>query len=1172
MLISGVDFNPQILNALEEGNLVIFAGAGVSMGPPCGLDNFVTLAEKIGEGIDLEIDEEYPEVYLGKLKSNGVKINERLHQKLLKPDSSFTPLHQNLVRLFVKSESCRIITTNYDLFFEAAHEGVFGEEPKTYISPALPLGNNFTGIVHVHGALDADQDGIVLADDDFGRAYLTEGWARRFLRDVFENNTVLFVGYSHDDTVMKYLARGLPPSNNYMRFVLTGEYDEQDHWEHLGIEAIEYPQSNQNDYSSLNSSIEELADLNEKGALDLERRISEIVSSPSELNKEKESQLHWYLSKEFTTRFFCKHAEDIAWLDWANKKGYLLFLFKKNDLDEREKYLAKWFSKFAIKNYQRTLEIFTSQHQKPNSQVIRSISRGLIFAEKEQISESIYGAWFPFLLQYLFDWHDLIHPNLFQNIESLKADEVLLMLFKALSEPIPHTRPYFSMGFEEEKGRLIDYEVNFNVDHYVLDEAFKNQIKPKLDEFAYNLLDSAVGNLSKAYLLNKSWGKSSDNYDRLSRNRSAIEPHDQDKYPKVVDVLIDAARDAMDYFVENEPNYALNKIKTLLESESSLIRRIAIHGLCEFETLSPKEKISFILEFSLLSKIELKHEVYRLISIAFPKISEEDKENFIDEIDTDIKEIFEHYEEDDKDEAIAYQQFNLLNWIQEHDKDSEVISNRLDAITGEYPDFKPREYLDLFSWTSSSSTIPGRKPIEKEQLLSKPPAEAVDYILEELPDREHDKTSKLNRLTDACKEDIEWSKEFAQALLDKDVDDVYIIDAVLKAWNDQGLKTLLAGEYFDFISSNSIQKTVTRRLARHLQSLSEKEDLKLTHEELDRFEQLIDSLWKFSDGIDVGLENSSWLERAINHPAGKLVMTWIKIISLDYKLDDKGTEISERIIKQRFSAVIDDNSEIGSFGKTILGSQFDYFFGLYPDWTKEELLPLFDFNENESAGILWDGWLSWGRINLENLKILLPHYITAVEQLAQDDHRKSMRFASHVSELALFVIDDPIDGILNVYISKASENSRINLINQISNRIKKLTPDKKEHHWEKWVRKFIQLRIQSIPKELSPGEYEGILNWIIHLEPVFEDAVKLFTNSEALAFKHSSVFTYLLDSDLLNTNPNKTIELILHIIEADLEKYFCYELKKIYQKLEGIKKSKELYEELGNRLAEMGCI
>jgi hypothetical protein len=57
--------------------------------------------------------------------------------------------------------------------------------------------------------LTAHQD-IVLTDSDFGRAYLTEGWARRFLVDLFRHFTVLFVGYSHSDTVMHYLARALP--------------------------------------------------------------------------------------------------------------------------------------------------------------------------------------------------------------------------------------------------------------------------------------------------------------------------------------------------------------------------------------------------------------------------------------------------------------------------------------------------------------------------------------------------------------------------------------------------------------------------------------------------------------------------------------------------------------------------------------------------------------------------------------------------------------------------------------------------------------------------------------------------------------------------------------------------------------------------------------------------
>jgi hypothetical protein len=40
-----------------------------------------------------------------------------------------------------------------------------------------------------------------------------QGWARRFLVGLFQSYTVLFVGDGHEDVVMGYLARGLPPSD-----------------------------------------------------------------------------------------------------------------------------------------------------------------------------------------------------------------------------------------------------------------------------------------------------------------------------------------------------------------------------------------------------------------------------------------------------------------------------------------------------------------------------------------------------------------------------------------------------------------------------------------------------------------------------------------------------------------------------------------------------------------------------------------------------------------------------------------------------------------------------------------------------------------------------------------------------------------------------------------------
>ena len=48
--IKGVIFPESLLNALRDGRLVAFAGAGVSIGLPAGLPSFRKLAERAAEG------------------------------------------------------------------------------------------------------------------------------------------------------------------------------------------------------------------------------------------------------------------------------------------------------------------------------------------------------------------------------------------------------------------------------------------------------------------------------------------------------------------------------------------------------------------------------------------------------------------------------------------------------------------------------------------------------------------------------------------------------------------------------------------------------------------------------------------------------------------------------------------------------------------------------------------------------------------------------------------------------------------------------------------------------------------------------------------------------------------------------------------------------------------
>ena len=203
-------FPEPVKSALRDGRLVVFAGAGVSMGEPAYLPDFESLARMIANGTGESRQGNEPvDRFLGRLKDKGTKVHELAAAALSGEDLAPTALHCDLLRLYSDAHRVRIVTTNFDVLFEKAAAKQFDAEPDAFRAPALPLGNDFHGIVHVHGAVSEPKD-LVLTDADFGRAYLTEGWARRFLAGLFREFTVLFVGYGHNDTVMNYLARALP--------------------------------------------------------------------------------------------------------------------------------------------------------------------------------------------------------------------------------------------------------------------------------------------------------------------------------------------------------------------------------------------------------------------------------------------------------------------------------------------------------------------------------------------------------------------------------------------------------------------------------------------------------------------------------------------------------------------------------------------------------------------------------------------------------------------------------------------------------------------------------------------------------------------------------------------------------------------------------------------------
>ena len=194
MYFGTLNIPDEILNAQADGTLVIFAGAGISRDAPSCLPDFNGLALQIGAGTSLPftLDPKEPiDRYLGRLEKKGVSVHSEAHQILTKENPMPNEYHKVLPRLFPDIQKLRIVSTNQDdLLIDGIGEHL--ADIPLYEAPALPLGDKFNGIVFLHGNVRQDPKQMVFTDADFGRAYLTEGWARRFLLKLFEKNTVLF--------------------------------------------------------------------------------------------------------------------------------------------------------------------------------------------------------------------------------------------------------------------------------------------------------------------------------------------------------------------------------------------------------------------------------------------------------------------------------------------------------------------------------------------------------------------------------------------------------------------------------------------------------------------------------------------------------------------------------------------------------------------------------------------------------------------------------------------------------------------------------------------------------------------------------------------------------------------------------------------------------------------
>ena len=1146
MNIAGVNVPSSIFEVLNENKLVVFAGAGVSMGSPACLPNFKELSKEIASRCGVEWAEDEPiDQFLGRLKKDEKDVHLITKDILSEGSSGPTELHKNILKFFFVDQKVRLVTTNFDTLFESAAKCVLKKEPKIFCAPALPLGRNFEGIVHVHGSLDNIEE-LILTDEDFGRAYLSDGWARRFLLELFNEYTVLFIGYGHNDTIVNYLSRTLPPSTERKRYVLISDKTDNERWQHLGIQTLKYKYTE--NHSNLNEFVKKLVAFHTEGLMSWKTRIERIASTIPQPDSDKVNEdIELIFSTPKNTSFFTNKARHIEWVDVFNEFGKLGPLFRYEDLDSQYKIIAHWITeKFSCNDHAENLFKIIIQHKFCLHSIFWSkIVNTLIDSKNYRIDSNLLNRWVYMLLRSIPN--NLIHESVRESyllelgklcskhganlqllqIFGLAADNCIeLVLMRNTSKEI--------ITINETR---IEVECPMAGYRFALKGLWNDCVEPIVGKIAEPLLYLAVAKLNSLHNFLQIWDKISSEFDRISVARSAIELREQDEHQRAHYILIDVARDSLEWIAENKPEIATHWCSKQIKSDIPIFRRLAIHTITENTNLTSEDKLEWILKYIKIDDVTARHEIFRLFSHLYKKSDNEVRSQLMNFI-------WSHYStksSDYKKDLI----FNLVYWLYNKVPCCEIALKNKKRVVEEMPNFEPSEHADLMGYTSNVEESPS--PWTVEELLSKTIEECVQDILS-YRNKEiiwYGISNINSTISEVATRNIEWGIEFVKELV-KTSEFMQEDEIIYDLWNNMiftWLRSTLSEKHYleilEIINHTELSSRISLEPSKLLCDIVKDNRLIESTDLLRLAVKTASHLWdslKHDEKNELPI-NNEWLVMSVNHPAGNIALFWLRMLSIRPSQQSSGTDEIDRLCDYELSKIVRDNTLNGLLAKSFIAGQYSSFLQYKPDWTRENILPLFScINCDSKFYLAWDGFLTWGELDSEIASDLENAFLEAIPKIASKSYHQRFRFLEYCIVMITYYAKDPFTDWIPKIIN-GDINFRYNFAQVVEEQLRNKNDNQRKEWWNNWIRKYWTNRLRGVPKALDAKEVEAMVDWLPNLGDAFPDAVELIKKSLPVVLEDVGIFYSLKDSTIPNSFPNELAQLLVSLGDCELENF-----------------------------------
>ena len=1161
--IGGIDWPEPLIDALNEDRLVVFAGAGVSMGEPSNLPDFEGLADQIARGQsrklkrvkveDTDVAEpvigdenthlyrldEPIDTFLGELDRNDIDVRERACRLLKEQQAEHSNLHTDLLRLFREPSKIRVVTTNFDTLFEKAALSRFGIREAEGIDGYQVKGGYLNGIYHIHGDWD-DPSSVIIADSDFAKGYINPGTIRQYLMGLFQQFSVLFVGYSLSDTLMRYLSMAIEVSA-MPRYVLTDDPD-PNRWRMFNMTPIAYTESP--NHRALVRGVDEFADFANWSDVDWEREISRIAVSGIPKPKEQEDLIDLALRESARARIFRNSATSPEWVAWLEQRGYMSSLFEQRELNSLQSILSRWIAdSHAIQNPNQVFELFARYPGSMNPRFWIDIVQVVSNSRNADIPNATLRRWLSVLTARSPSYID---------------EHLAVMLIETASnrnETLAEALAFLERFIETRVIDKVPHPANSRRSMYLRDDGLAWSLR-----MIWTHLSSRIGAIAEP--LTKVIERSILSQHEIVRTWSEDDLHgpwlyEFDPIPVLNEndprspgaVLIGIAANLLAWIAQDRPQYAEGWVDIHRKSPVDILRRLAV-GTVPYLDWEPDAKIEWLIRNGFVSDRTVLIEAQVLAKNAFLRCGGAMRETLVTSIVAGNPEprgcTCDMPMSDDR-------QFDWLSKLHAVDPGCQVVNKALKPLNESHPEWDVDAFAERESVSTAVYRVSEESLIPVDELLSKPVSVVVDELLAYAP-QSHEiwdgddvvRKSVSRTVFEATSQDIDWGLSLASELVRRSEWRNDIWRALIEVWEKDDLTEQQHRIVLGFFTYPILIEHHGVEIARNLRRLVGNNGKHYGKNLIPAAKNIARLLWNASSAETPRFQGENWLMQSINSIAGEVVSFWLSAVWLQKdcgQSDDMslGSEDWEFL-----NLVVDDESDRGKLGKVILAQCLWILTVIDSDWVKNRMLSLFD-TRNQNSIPVWDGIANIRVIPSQLVELIRPCFLEAAKCLDNRDYWQGDDLRRGFISRYVFImtnhVSDPIPEWVPAFFDNSTDNDRVEFAMQIREILAGATDTQRTCWWETWLKEYWQNRLEGVPARLEPKEIGMMMQWPKHLGPQFAEAVDFAMNTP---FEAEFVSRFIVDCEVAEQHPSEAAELMLFIDASAPETTFWHQMDEVF--------------------------